>query len=515
MTPPQAVIRTPARWLESTRTHSDSFLVSAALCSFTLLVLLAGSDRLLHWFVLPVLACGILVGMDAYDWARGRMSLFDPVGIIGLLGLHFFFLAPLLHISWNLLWDVPVPPVDWRVDLGGMAVLNLIGLLIYRGTRDIFVRRAPQTSPVQWRLNKPVFFFIMPLMLLFTGLLQLWVYASYGGIMGYIAAATAYEYPERMAGMGIVFLFSETFPILAMMLFAAYANDKPRWQSWPVMIGVMVAFLVLKILFGGLRGSRAEILFALLWGGGILHFYVRPFPRQAVLAGIAFMVAFMYVYGFYKAVGADAFQAIDDPAARAEITESSGRDFKSVLLGDLSRSDVQAFIFDRLWMPHSVTKSDYQYGWGRTYYGALALFVPGAIWSNRPLAKVKEGTEIVYGMGTYEPGETWSSKIYGLAGEAMLNFGILAVPFAFAIWGLVVSLTRRLLMTLKVGDARLLMFPYLVTFCALLLTADSDNLMVYLVQEGALPFLMVCASSIFISQRAAAAAPATRAKAAI
>jgi hypothetical protein len=295
---PQVVIQTPARWLESTRIHSDSFLVSLALCSFTLLMLLAGSDRLLHWFVLPVLACGVLVGMDAYDWARGRMSLFDPVGIIGLLGLHFFFLAPLLHISWNFLWDVPVPPIDWRADMGGMAILNLIGLLIYRWTRDVFVRRPPQAESVQWRLNTPVFSFVVPLMLLLTGALQLWVYAKYGGIMGYIAAATDYEHPDRMAGMGIIFLFSETFPILALMLFAAHAKDKPRWQSWPVLIGIMVAFLVLKILFGGLRGSRAEILFALLWAGGILHFYVRPISRQAVLAGIAFMVAFMYVYGF-------------------------------------------------------------------------------------------------------------------------------------------------------------------------------------------------------------------------
>lgn len=511
---PQVAVQTPARWLESTRTHSDSFLVSLALCSFVLLVLLAGSDRLLHWFVLPVLACGVLVGMDAYDWARGRMSLFDPVGIIGLVGLHFFFLAPLLHISWNLLWDVPVPPLDWRTDLGGMAILNLIGLLIYRMTRDIFVRRAPQSEPVQWRLNTPVFSFIMPLMLLFTGALQLWVYASYGGIGGYIAAATAYEYPERMAGMGLIFLFSETFPILALMLFAAKAKDRPRWQTWPVLVSVMIAFLVLKILFGGLRGSRAEILFALLWAGGILHFYVRPISRQAVLVGIAFMVAFMYIYGFYKAVGAEAFQAINDPAARAEITESSGRDFESVILGDLSRSDVQAYIFDRLWMPRSVTRSDYQLGWGRTYFGAGALFVPGAIWPNRPLAKVKEGTEIVYGMGTYEAGETWSSKIYGLAGETMLNFGIFAVPFAFAFWGCVVSLTRRLLMTLKTGDSRLLMFPYLVTFCALLLTADSDNLMVYLVQQGAIPFLMVYSGSVFLRRRAPLAPQPAPAKAA-
>ena len=515
MTPPQTFTQTPPRWLESTRSHGDSFLVSLALCSLTLLVLVSGSGRLVHWFVIPVWACGVLIGMDAYDWARGRMSLFDPVGIIGLLGLHFFFLAPLLHISWQFLMESPVPPVDWRGDMGGMAILNLIGLVIYRWTRDIFVRRAPQQKPTQWRLNKPLFLTLMPFMLLFTGALQLWVYARFGGISGYINAATDLSDDTKMAGMGIIFLFSETFPILALMLFAAQAKDKPTWQSWPVLIGVLVAFLILRILFGGLRGSRSAIIFALLWASGILHFYVRPISRQAVLIGVAFIVMFMYAYGFYKAAGAQSFQAIGDSSARTEIRESSGRDFQSVLLGDLSRADVQAFIFDRVWRPSDVTQSDYQYAWGRTYYGALALFVPNSIWPNRPLHKVKEGTEIIFGMGTYEPNETWSSKIYGLSGEAMLNFGVMAVPFAFAIFGLIVSLTRRLLMTLTVGDTRLLMYPYLVTFCALVLTADSDNLMVYIVQQGAFPFLMILIGSIFLKERAIVSSQPARAKAAI
>lgn len=97
----------------------------------------------------------------------------------------------------------------------------------------------------------------------------------------------------------------------------------------------------------------------------------------------------------------------------------------------------------------------------------------------------------------------------------MLNFGVLAVPFAFAIFGLIVSLTRRLLMTLTVGDTRLLMYPYLVTFCALVLTADSDNLMVYIVQQGAFPFLMILIGSVFLKERATVSSQSVRIKAAI
>ena len=34
------------------------------------------------------------------------MGLFDPAAIIGLLGVHFFFLAPLLHVAWDS-WVMP------------------------------------------------------------------------------------------------------------------------------------------------------------------------------------------------------------------------------------------------------------------------------------------------------------------------------------------------------------------------------------------------------------------------
>src|SRR5262249_20499992 len=53
------------------------------------------SDRFHHWFVLPVTACGILIGWDAARWLLGKVDLVDPVGVIGIYGFFFYFLAPL------------------------------------------------------------------------------------------------------------------------------------------------------------------------------------------------------------------------------------------------------------------------------------------------------------------------------------------------------------------------------------------------------------------------------------
>ena len=78
---------------------------------------LLASEQTAHWFIIPVLFCGVLIGCDAIDWFRGRLSLFDPAGIIGLVGVHFFFLAPLLHVTWDS-WMLYIDPT---AGLAGLA----------------------------------------------------------------------------------------------------------------------------------------------------------------------------------------------------------------------------------------------------------------------------------------------------------------------------------------------------------------------------------------------------------
>src|SRR5438128_1961906 len=109
-----------------------SLYVSAAIAAG----MVAFYPAMLHWFLLPVLACGVLIGEDAVEWLRGRMDLFDPVGILGVLGYYFFFLSPLLVVWWNhRLMYLPDQPDDYRPWLGGVAALNFLGLLVYRWFR--------------------------------------------------------------------------------------------------------------------------------------------------------------------------------------------------------------------------------------------------------------------------------------------------------------------------------------------------------------------------------------------
>jgi hypothetical protein len=439
--------------------------------------------------------------MDAVDWLRSRLDVFDPIGILGLYGFHFFFLAPLLHVHWNEWMPYIIPPPDWRDWLGGMAFLNLLGLLVYRTFRGGSIGNAlRQPRKMVWRLDRQRFLIIISGALLVTGLLQIWIYASFGGILGYIQAATDLANPDAMRGMGWIFMISESFPILALMAFTVYAGRKESYKSWSVIVLLLLVYFILKMLFGGLRGSRSNTIWGLFWAVGIIHFWLRPIPKRFIFVGCIFLVLFMYFYGFFKEGGLDALQAFKGAKARVELEERTGRGLEGALLADLGRSDVQAFLLYRLSRP----ESDYEFAWGRTYVGALALLIPGAIWPERPPTKVKEGTEVEYGRegteatyerGPYTPGVWESSRVYGLTGETMLNSGPVAVPFAFLVFGFVVRGIKRLMMTLQPTDSRLMLLPFLANLCFVILISDSDNILFFLIKNAAVPFMVLALSS--------------------
>jgi hypothetical protein len=448
--------------------------------------LCASSTQLLHWFVIPAAICGVLMGADAIEWFRGRLDLYDPVGLLGILGFHFFFLAPLLHVKWDFWMHEVSPPPDWRDWLGYMGLLNLIGIVCYRIGRSLFEARSkPQEA--FWEIDSERLRIVLPLCLFVSVAAQVWVYLQMGGITGYMDARL--NNPSLFIGLGWVFMISESAPILA----AFYIILKMRGQrvSWGLVSFAIFILFAIQMLFGGLRGSRSETVQLLFWVVGCIHFLVRPVPRKLIYIGCAFLFAFMYFYGFYKDMGMNATEAFSSADQRDQITQHTGRTAQALVLGDFGRSDVQAFILYRLMRD----PEDFTYAKGRTYLGALALLIPNVILPQKPETKLKEGTEIETGTGGYVPGELWSSRVYGLAGEAMLNFGPVAVPLAFVIFGLLVGWFRSQTFTLLPGDTRYLLVPFGVYFCLAALSGDSDNLVFGLAKDGLLPFLVVIVCS--------------------
>jgi hypothetical protein len=206
--------------------------ISSALCTLTVCGFVVGAPETAHWFVVPVWLCGVLIGCDAVDWFRGRLALFDPAGIIGLIGLHFFFLAPLLHVAWDTWMPYVEAPPDWRPWLGAMAIVNAAGLLLYRGGRE---RSAGRPEPARGdharALDTGKVLFAAVCGMAISAGLQLLVYVEHGGILGYVDAFTRSvglpQTQSAFAGMGWVFILSESFPILAMLVLCG-----PGARAW-------------------------------------------------------------------------------------------------------------------------------------------------------------------------------------------------------------------------------------------------------------------------------------------
>ncbi len=481
--------------------QADYFL--SGLISVTLaLTLLVINTSLCHWFVIPVVFCGVLIGRDAVSWLKGRFDLFDPIGVLGVIGWHFFFLAPLMHVYWNYWMGGVVPPADWRPWLGYMAILNLLGLVIYQMMvrREYclpWFRRAVSTEKT---LDIKRFKVVLALALFLSFFLQLLAWQRMGGVFG-ILELSSLQKEEILKGMGIIFTFSESFPILLAMGAVVWFQRRRRKASWAMLIGFLLIFFVVQFVWGGLRGSRSATVWKLFWVTGMVHLALRPVPRRIVLPGLLILILFMYVYGFYKTAGAEAVDIMQDGGIAAA-EETTGRTSRGLMLGDLGRSDVQAMLLHNSVKSYSI----YDYALGETYLGGLSILIPRQIWPDRPPTKVRAGTDMLYGFGAWESGLR-TSRVFGLAGEAIINFGFLFVPLAFSVLGLVVSTIRYVYLRIRTHDPRILLVPFLINLCVVFLIGDSDEVVFFIVKNGFLP-----ASVILLSLKTLKNGPANNVK---
>lgn len=447
------------------------------------------SESVAHWFLLPVMVCGILAGVDIVRWLRGRLDLFDPRTVIACLAFYGFFVAPILHVIWDRFgagYDL-ILFGDWRPWLGIMAALCALGLMGYRGAHNfVFSRTMPSATNWQFDMRKfyPVFAFCLVLSVAGAST-YLW---QLGGIL---KEAQAFETdPAVFAGKGWLLVLAWPLAIFSFIILVVTLTDHERkiQRHLTTALLLLSALGIMHFLLMGWRGSRSATIWAFFWMAGIIHYRFRRLSRGVMAGGVILLIVFMYFYGFYKEQGRVGFEVLRSPSLWLE-PQGYRRDLKGLLLGDLARADSNAFIL------HNLIKDsgDYNYRWGLTYAGAFSVLIPKYFWSDRPEYKVDAGTEAQLGKTT-----PWrSSRVYGLSGEALLNFGPFGVPVLFALLGGLLGWHRRKLRSWEASDSRMFLAPFFAILFVAGLVGDSDNLVFAAVTEGTL----VCAAVFAASRR--------------
>ncbi|MDG4764770.1 hypothetical protein O7632_11735 [Solwaraspora sp. WMMD406] len=444
-------------------------------------VLAAVDPRLRHWFLIPVTVCGVLIGVDAVEWLRRRRDVFDPQAILGLFGVHFYYVAPVLHVLLDY-WPALLYPSasGWRPALGAMALVNMAGLAVYRLVVSLPRRGHRVARPARW---SPARFHAAAGAAVMIGVAAFAIEVLLlGGPSGFLSAMT--QDRSALTGMGWLLLISESFPLLAFCLIMV------RWRHLlrrrvDLVVLLLVALVAVQFLVGGLRGSRSAVLWPLVLGLVLVHLLVVPITRKAFVASAAAVVVFVYAYGLYKGAGVEVVDIAKGTRTIEEVSAETGRDLPTVLLSDLGRADIQALLLDR----HRAGITDGSFG--STYVAAPLSLVPGPWGAEWFRSKTAVGTDALYGHGTYASGVS-SQRVFGVTGEAILNFGPVGGLVSFLLLGLFLRFATRYYARAKQHDAltaKLLCLP-LCAITIILVTADLDNILAFYLGE-VLPLALV------------------------
>ncbi len=467
--------------------------INDVIMSFLLCLIIEGiflvlnPGQVMHWYLLPLLICGILIGTDAIRWLRGGVDTFDPKGIIGIFGLNFFFISPLLVVYYGVNMSKGGTPPDWRPWIGVMGWFNAIGIIFYQvshwftikhcsPSRKIWILKPGTSESIVW---SAVFFAIISWIIMmikmggFAGIVEEKIYGGVGAI----------------GGLG-TFRFSAA-ALMPLLLIALTIRRKSNARVSVVSVCIILFVCsIIQFLTAGLLGSRRSIIYPIVWSIGIIHYFWRDIKPKILLLGMVPIILFAFVYGLYKASGQMFIDIVKGQATIKQVAEATNENISQVIVVDMSRADIQAWMIYKL----KTFPEDYDLRYGKTYLLAPFTLIPRWLfpWKTPGSEKTRAGTEFMFGKGYYDPTiKRISGRVYGLAGEAVLNFGLWSIPVAFGIWGMLIGYLRRKWLSWPSGDCRLLIVPMVIILAVVTLILDSDNVWSSIISHLVIPAFVI------------------------
>lgn len=441
-------------------------------------IILLGSDYSLLFIPFNG-SCILLYSLYTLSIKYGS-TLFHPLPITCLLLFISFILAPIVSMSFDIHLLYAPRQIDWDKWLVIISWLYFSGIIFFYLGSKIAFRSNYNSYHINVKLDKQRLIIVSSLFLIVTLLSQIYVFYSFGGFISYLR--TWSESREEFAGLGIWFMLSEPFPIIFMLfMFLLIGKEKLSKSIIKVAI-IFLIFFVLKIIFGGLRGSRSNTIWGIFWFAGIVHLYLFRLKKIHILVGVIFLATFMSIYTIYKSYGIESFSG--------EYTISDTNRFQNnplleMYLGDFSRATLNAYQVSQIQELRS-----YEFKYGQTYISSLTKLIPPLKEIYTGHNKNSAGAEILSSI-TVNPTEDnyHNSRVYGLYGEAILNFGIYIGLTSFFIFGLFCTMIDNISRKYLSRSVFILFIPFVANFTFTILTSDSDNVIFFTFKNGLVAFL--------------------------
>lgn len=392
--------------------------------------------------------------------------------------IFFFIITTFLHYYIDYYIDIPI--VDTTNALVNFNIINSIGLLI-TCIGYILSKRLIGSSNIKFEINykkiknKSIFFITIGF-LLFT-------YLFFFQIGSIVKSSENIDEGKSI----YLYMFIENLPLLMGWAYISHYFQKKLKPSNISFFIMLFLIVLVSIIISGTRGSRVSILIQI---STFLILYSSIFKKikfRNILLVVLFGFVFNNFFSIYKYGGIEAFSEYISTGYKPDYI-SNYQDNKKVILHDLGRSDVQAFIYDRI-IEKDYTPSYFPH----SYLYALNNIIPDKLQPNIELySKESLGYSAQYLQPLNENFK--STRIYGVNGESVLNFGFIGLIASFLIFGIVIQ--RVIYINQRAESYGITLFlPFIVLVPIYYLFYDFGNILFMLIKTWAIPFLIFITSS--------------------
>lgn len=406
---------------------------------------------------------------------------FHPLPVLSYIYIICFTIPPIIAYHFNIGLLYIYKDIDWGFYLILISIINVFGLLILYFGAFLGFRKKDIVKNRLLFLERNKLLVVSSVFLVFSFLAQILIFIKYGGIYGYMNAWT--EDRDNFSGLGKWFMLAEPFPILFIFFIFIRYKEVLR-KNIIALIIAFIAFFSLKLLFGGLRGSRSNTIWGLFWFAGLVHLYLFKLKKMHLILGVIFISIFMPIYGIYKTYGIKSF---DGEYSISDTNRYENNPLLDIYINDFSRSSLNAYEI------YQYNNSNYYPKLGATYLNSMLMLVPFLKPYYNGQTKNSASSELVYEQKFFLEKNTNydNSRVYGIYGEALLNFGPFFAVFIFFIAGFVIAKIDNFCRSLNHEDFTIFVVPFLANVSFVIMMSDLDNLLFFIMKNGLVPMLYI------------------------